>query len=75
MNLPTAIDRAIEAGLTIKSCGYELDTAPEAFGYFHEFHGDALQDFDQCKASYDREGYLYIKGFGIAQELWGFVRS
>lgn len=46
-----------------KSRGYELDTSPEAFGFLNEFEGDPLVDVAGAQAAYERDGYLYVKGF------------
>ena len=58
-----------EPGFTPKSRGYDLDTSPEAFGYLNEFHGDPIEGIEACKATYERDGYLYIKGFWNRPEI------
>lgn len=66
---PTHEPVNIEPGLTVKSRGYDLDTSPEAFGYLNEFRGDPIAEVEQCQEAYQRDGYLYIKGFWDRPEI------
>jgi hypothetical protein len=61
LNQPTA--PSIPGGLTIRSRGFDLDTSPDAFGFLNEFNGDPVADTAAAKASYERDGYLYVKNF------------
>lgn len=65
----TATDVVFEPGFTPKSRGYDLDTSPEAFGYLNEFHGDPIEEVETCKGMYEKDGYLYIKGFWNRPEI------
>ncbi|BDS08550.1 hypothetical protein NT6N_35900 [Oceaniferula spumae] len=65
----TMNDGSNEPELSIKSRGYELDTSADAFGFLNEFHGDPFAYMEQCKASYDRDGYLYIKNFWPSEDI------
>lgn len=60
---------SIPEGLTLKSRGFELDTSAEAFGYLNEFHEDPFENIAACQAAYERDGYLYIKGFWDREDI------
>lgn len=64
-----------EPGFKPKSRGYDLDTSPEAFGYLNEFRGDPIGEIEACRESYERDGYLYIKGFWDREEIVGIRKQ
>jgi len=53
----------LDRDLTIKSRGFDLNTSSACFGRLSEFRADPFKDIAECNAAYERQGYLYIKGF------------
>jgi len=60
---------SIPHGLTIRSRGYDLDTSPGAFGFLNEFTADPIADTEAATASYNRDGYLYVKNFWNREDI------
>lgn len=50
--------------------GIELDTSPEAFGFFRDSN-DLLGDAEALRARMDEDGYLYLPGFLDREEVRG----
>lgn len=51
------------------SRGVELDTSEEVFGFLNEFTDDPIENIDAAKAAYEKDGYLYVKGFWNRQDV------
>jgi hypothetical protein len=56
------------ADITLYAGGKPLDTSPEKFGFLNE-STHLLGDFAALNEQFDRDGYLYIRGFFKREEI------